>query len=405
MANLAVVAGSYFNGERHFSRGPYTLAVNDRIITDIAQGDCSEALARCGAQVARTAFVMPGLVDSHCHLFLDGSLLDIAARARHLDLPLRSLAQTARLNARAAASSGITLLRDAGDRYGINHILRAEAADPASGLPAIRSAGIGVKRAGRYGTFMAMDVGDKTEIIAAVLRIAAESDDVKVVLTGTVDFAIGGVTSDPQFNLEEAMLIARTARNAGKKTFAHCSGEKGMSIALAANFDSIEHGFLANPAMLPMMADKGIAWTPTFSPVHFQWTQPQVSGWSAEAVSNLGRILDQHAEHLRIAEQAGVTLLLGTDAGSPGVSHGASVIDEIQRFVDAGLRMESALRAATSAPRRHWGMTSSLLAKGMEFDAVLLNGSPFDSPGFLHNVAAVFRAGVAIRGETIGVMS
>src|SRR5450432_1376131 len=82
MANLAVVAGSYFNGERHFSRGPYTLAVNDGIVTDIAQGDCSEALARCGAQVARAAFAMPGLVDSHCHLFLDGSLLDLAARAR-----------------------------------------------------------------------------------------------------------------------------------------------------------------------------------------------------------------------------------------------------------------------------------------------------------------------------------
>lgn len=401
MTNLAVVAGGYFDGERHFSDGPYTLVVNDGIITDIARGDCSAALAERGAQVIRAAFVIPGLVDSHCHLFLDGSLLDIAARARHLDLPLHALVQTARLNARAAAASGITLLRDAGDRHGINHLLRAQAADPASGLPEIRSAGAGMKRAGRYGAFMARDVGGEAEIAAAVLRIAADSDDVKVVLTGTVDFATGAVKGDPQFSVEEAMLIARTARNAGKKTFAHCSGEKGMSIALAANFDSIEHGFLANRAMLSMMADKGIAWTPTFSPVHFQWAQPRVSGWSEAAVSHLRRILDQHAEHLRIAEQAGVTLLFGTDAGSPGVSHGASVIDEIQRFADSGLRMESALRAATSAPRRHWGMTSCLLAQGMVFDAVLLDGSPFDATGFLRDVAAVFRSGVPARGNEI----
>ena len=169
-----------------------------------------------------------------------------------------------------------------------------------------------------------------------------------------------------------------------------------MAIALAAHFDSIEHGFLGNPAMLWMMADKGIAWTPTFSPVHFHWAQPQVLGWSGEAVSHLRRILDQHAEHLRIAERAGVTLLLGTNPGSLGVSHGSSVIDEIQRLVDAGLRMESALRAATSAPRRNWDMPSSLLAKGVAFDAVLLNGSPFNSPGHLRDVAAVFRAGVPI---------
>lgn len=405
MANLAIVAGSYFDGERYFSRGPYTFVVDDGIIADIARGDCSGALVRRGAQRIRAAFVMPGLVDSHCHLFLDGSLLDVAARAGHLDLPFYSLAQTARRNARSAAASGITLLRDAGDRHGINHLLRAQAADPASGLPAIRSAGAGVKRARRYGAFMAVDVGDQADIGAAVLRIAAQSDDVKVVLTGTVDFATGAVTGDPQFSVEEAMLIARTARGAGRKTFVHCSGEKGMSIALAADFDSIEHGFLANPAMLSMMADKGIAWTPTFSPVYFQWARPQLSGWSEAAVSHLRRILDQHAEHLRMAERAGVTLLLGTDAGSPGVSHGASVIDEIQRFVDAGLRMESALRAATSAPRRHWGMTSYLLAKGMVFDAALFNGSPFDSPGSLRNVAAVFRAGVPLGGETIGVMN
>jgi imidazolonepropionase-like amidohydrolase len=339
---------------------------------------------------------MPGMVDAHCHLALDGSQLGATARAVHAKLAARSLAETGRRNARAAARCGVTLMRDAGDRHGVNHLLRAEARDPASGLPAIRSAGIGIKRAGRYGAFFAADVGDRADIVATVRRLAADSDEIKIVLTGIVDFEAGAVAGEPQFDSEEAALIARTARESGRRTLAHCSGASGLAVALAAGVDSIEHGFFITRETLGAMADKGIAWTPTLSPVHFQWARPEISGWKPQTLSQLRRILDQHAQSLRFADEIGVTILLGTDAGSIGTEHGRAVAQEIARFLEAGLSLESALRASTSAPRICWGLAPGLLATGAPFDAVLLETSPFDALASLQRVQGVYRAGMPL---------
>jgi imidazolonepropionase-like amidohydrolase len=128
--------------------------------------------------------------------------------------------------------------------------------------------------------------------------------------------------------------------------------------------------------ILARMRDRELAWTPTFCPVHFQWAQPSAVGWSANTVGNLRRILDSHAEHLRVAHELGVTLLVGTDAGSMGVEHGRAVADEIERFVEAGLPVDAALHAATGAPRAHFGDAHPRLAPGAPFEAVLLDADP-----------------------------
>ena len=98
---------------------------------------------------------------------------------------------------------------------------------------------------------------------------------------------------------------------------------------------------------LAIMRDQQVAWTPTFCPVHFQWAKPEAVGWSANTVGNLRRILDAHAEHLQLADAMGVTLLMGTDAGSMGVEHGRAMFEEIDRYLEAGLSMEHTLKAAT----------------------------------------------------------
>ena len=140
------------------------------------------------------------------------------------------------------------------------------------------------------------------------------------------------------------------------------------------------------------MRDRQIAWTPTFSPVHFQWAHPEAVGWSPQTVGNLRRILDDHARHLQLAHEMGVTLLLGTDAGSMGVEHGHAVFAEIDRYVEAGLGLEAALRAATSAARRHFGHSWPVLAIGAGFDGLLLDASPFEDRASLKRPKAVWPA-------------
>lgn len=374
---FAIVAGGWFDGELRRDAGPASFVIRDGRIADIAAGDHGADLARRGLEVTRGGYLMPGLVDAHVHLFLDGAPTDAKVRAEHLRQPLEQLEEAARASGRQALACGVTLVRDAGDRHGINNRIRSEAQDPASGLPQVRSGGLGVKRAKRYGAFMAADVADVDSIAQSVAQLAAANDEIKIILTGIIDFEAGAVTDEPQFTLEEAQLIVRTARAAGRRTFAHCSGARGLAIAAAAGIGSIEHGFFMDREALSLMRDNQVAWTPTFSPVHFQWAHPEAIGWSPQTVGNLRRILDDHARHLQLAHEMGVTLLLGTDAGSMGVEHGKAVCDELERFVEAGLSLEAALQAATANIRRHFGDPYPTLAVGAPFEAVLLDASPF----------------------------
>ncbi|RTL52428.1 MAG: hypothetical protein EKK46_10760 [Rhodocyclaceae bacterium] len=375
---FAVVATEgWFNGERHRAE-PATFRIKNGKVDSITSGNYGTVLAAQGIRVHQGAFLMPGLVDAHVHLFLDGGPTDGPTRSAHMKKSVEELTEAARISARQSLSWGVTLVRDAGDKHGINHVVRSEAVDATLGMSRVRSGGSGIKRAKRYGAFMAKDVDDNDSIRRSVTDLSLINDEIKIILTGIIDFDAGAVTDEPQFTLAEAELIVATAKACGRKTFSHCSGEKGLSIASRAGVGSIEHGFFMNRETLSIMRDKQVAWTPTFCPVHFQWDKPEAVGWSDTTIGHLRRILDSHAEHLRLAHEMGVTLLLGTDAGSMGVEHGKAMMAEIRRYVEAGLPLTSALQAATASNRHHFDLPA-LLAVGAPFEAALYAGDPFMS--------------------------
>ena len=382
-AEFAVVAAAgSFDGEHHRS-GPLTVHVDDHRIRDVCAGDHGGAFEGRGVAVVRGAFVMPSLVDAHVHLLLHGMPSDAPSRAAHARQPVEALLEAARQSARQSLRYGVCHVRDAGDRFAINDRIRDEVVGGATGMAKVYSAGIGLKRPKRYGAFIGADVTDRASIVAAVTERNVRADAIKIVLTGLIDFERGAVTDEPQFATEEATLIVDIARGCGKRTLAHCSGLKGLLVAAEARVDSIEHGFFMSRAILALMRDRQIAWTPTFCPVHFQWAFPQASGWSQAVVDNLRRILDRHQESLRLAAQMGVELLLGTDAGSMGVEHGKAVSQEIGHYGACGLPLEAALKAATTTNRRHLGLPDTRLAPGNRFEALLLEESPFAEPAAL----------------------
>ena len=169
-ARFALVVGDWFDGETR--RGPATLKVVDGCLAGVAEGDHGAALAEQGWPLTRGAFLMPGLVDAHVHLFLDGKPTEQAVRSAHLKQGLEALTEAARASARQNLACGVTLVRDAGDRHGINNTVRQEAIPPTSGLCHVRSGGLGVKRAKRYGAFMAQDVDDAQSITTSVRALA-----------------------------------------------------------------------------------------------------------------------------------------------------------------------------------------------------------------------------------------
>jgi imidazolonepropionase-like amidohydrolase len=398
IADLALVVDEWFDGEtRH--RETTTLLVRNGRLAQVARGDVATDVATPGCIVERGAFLMPGLVDAHVHLFLDGAPTDTPTRSAHLKKTLDDLVDAARASARQALACGVTLVRDAGDRHGINHRIRDESRVAGADFCHVRSGGLGIKRPKRYGAFMARDVEDDAAIRESVAALARDSDEIKLILTGIIDFDAGAVTDEPQFSLDEARLVVDVARACGRSTLAHCSGGKGLKIAVAAGVGSIEHGFFMDRETLAVMRDRRIAWTPTFCPVHFQWAHPEAAGWSSNTRGNLRRILDRHAEHLRLAAEMGVPLLIGTDAGSMGVKHGHALFDEIDRYLEAGLTLETTLNAATAGARHHFGLSHTQFKVGAPFDAVLLPASPFMRISALREPLKVWKEGAKPQGS------
>jgi hypothetical protein len=174
--------------------------------------------------------------------------------------------------------------------------------------------------------------------------------------------------------------------------FVHSSGTDGLAIAVAAKVNSIEHGYFMNSEILKRMADAQIAWVPTFAPVRFQLSRPEIAGWNQMAIANLDRILRLHGEQLVLAL---VPIIAGSDAGSPGVPHGSGRIDELHYMRETGLSLAAVIQSATGQPRRHWG-TAIALGVGQKADLVLLRTSPFLNPGALREVLAVVKGDTAL---------
>lgn len=378
MKNIEITTGSYFDGDIYHNDGPYRIVITDSIISSIDRKNCQTDVP----------FMMPGLVEAHCHLFLDGGELELSKRSAYLKAPQDEMLAVGQKNIRQSIEAGITLIRDAGDKFGINHLLRNDS----QGV-VIRSPGLALRRPKRYGSFMALEVRSEGDIRAALQENGSISDDIKIILTGIIDFEAGTVKGPPQFDLEALQLIVQLSHEKNLKTYAHCSGQEGLSLALAAGVDSIEHGFFMSRTILEQMAEKQIAWVPTFSPVHFQWQHPQRLGWDKKTIGNLRHILDEHLLHVAMAAEMGVPLVAGSDAGSYGVNHGAALIDELFYFAEAGVGITEILRSVTSRPRHMWGMETADIKVGAGADFAAFEGSPYKNMAALRKAVCSYRNG------------
>ena len=138
----------YFDGRLHHNRGPYTIIARSGIIREIERGDRTDSCSGT-AKIHRCRFLMPGLVEAHSHLFLDGMVLDFQKRSDYLSASWDEMTAVGRRNVQDSLSAGVTLIRDGGDKHGINHHLRDAARESGDMAPAIRSAGAAIRKEGR----------------------------------------------------------------------------------------------------------------------------------------------------------------------------------------------------------------------------------------------------------------
>jgi imidazolonepropionase-like amidohydrolase len=109
---------------------------------------------------------------------------------------------------------------------------------------------------------------------------------------------------------------------------------------------------------------------------------------------------DAAKESVTLLHNAGVPILAGTDSNSSpmaAVRHGASIHQEMELLVEAGLSNEEALRAATSLPAKWFRLKDrGVIAVGKRADLVLISGNPVEDICSTKNVKKVWVAGKEI---------
>lgn len=305
---------------------------------------------------------LPGLIEAHSHLFLEGGELDPDRRAAQSKLSDAELLDRARPRLARLLRAGIVAVRDAGDRNGVGLALQRRYRSPERGaMPYVDSPGAAIHRQGRYGSFMARPVEQHGDVVAAVAdRVAAGARHIKLIATGIINFEQGAVTAKPQMPLDELVRAVAAARAHGRQVMVHCSGHDGVALCAAAGVDTVEHGFFLDRAQLASLRDRDIAWVPTFAPVRFQLDHAAALGWSDVVRGHLRRILDAHSAHLAAAADLGVRLVAGSDAGSHGVPHAHGLFRELELMEEAGLPASRVLRAATGDAAARLGLEEPL---------------------------------------------
>jgi imidazolonepropionase-like amidohydrolase len=329
------------------------------------------------------ATLLPGLIEAHAHFFLEGGELGLDKRAAYLKQTSAELLQAAHPRLEKLVRLGVIAVRDAGDKDGVGLALgRLYTGTNRPLMPYVDSPGAAIHHKGRYGSFMGEPLEDFASLKLCVEgRVKAGADRIKLIPTGIINFKKGAVTTEPQMTTGEVVELVTAAKSFGKQTFAHASGDAGVERAIEGGVDSVEHGFFVRDDQLAKMRDRQIAWVPTFAPVQEQADHADLMGWDAEVVSNLEKILDQHAASLVKGHAMGVQIIAGSDAGSCGVAHGIGLLHELELMEAAGLPPLAVIKAATGAASNRLAFKEKFgqIKPGYQSRFILARHSPLES--------------------------
>jgi imidazolonepropionase-like amidohydrolase len=202
--------------------------------------------------------LLPGLIEAHAHLFIEGGELDFGKRNAYRQQAPKELLSAACQRLEKLVRFGIIAIRDAGDKHGVGLALskRYEREDRPL-MPYIDSPGAAIHHQGCYGNFMAEPIENHNSLKECVRsRIEAGAARVKLIATDIIDFRAGRVTKEPQMNAQEVTELVSAAKEFGKQTLAHASGDAGIEHAIAGGVDSVEHGFFVRDDQLARMRDR-----------------------------------------------------------------------------------------------------------------------------------------------------
>ncbi len=404
-----VRAGSLIDGKSAAPRRDQVIVIHGNRIETV--GDAAAAKIPLGANVIdlSKATVLPGLIDSHTHIFLQGE--DPAQGgydANILNAPLALRAARATVSARRALEQGFTTLRDVeteGAGYGDVGIKQAINQGYIPG-PRLFVATRAISTTGGYpleGYAPELDMPKGAQIVdgpvearkAAREQLDHGADWIKVYMTHRSWVGKNGeLVSQPTLTLEELRAVVDETHGWGKKVACHVYGGIGLRRALDGGCDSIEHGLDLDDAAISQMLKQGTWYVPTISVYYTDWAAADTPAGRRDRLRAA-----VHEQSFKKALNGGVKIVFGTDMG--GIPWSEPIAQEFSRMVDLGMQPMDAIQSATSRAAAMLEMEGKIgvIAPGAFADVIAVSGDPLHDIKVLENVQFVMKDGKVFKSE------
>jgi len=408
-AVTVIRAGTLIDGKSDKPRRDQVIVIRGNRIESVS--DAANARTPEGATVIDLSqqTVLPGLIDSHTHIFLQG---EEPARggydANILTAPLAMRAARATVAAHRALEQGFTTLRDVeteGAGYGDVGIKQAINAGYIPGPRMIVSTRA-ISTTGGYpleGYAPELEMPKGAQIVdgpvearkAAREQLDHGADWIKVYMTHRSWVGKRGeLVSQPTLTVEELRAIVDEAHGWGKKVACHAYSGIGLHRALDGGCDSIEHGLDFDDAAIAQMLKQGTWYVPTLSVYYTDWGPEDTPDGKRDRLR-----ASVHEVSFKKALKAGIKIVFGTDMG--GIPWTEPIAQEFTRMVNFGMAPMDAIESATSRAAVMLDKEGEIgvIAAGAYADIIATPGDPLQDIRTLGDVRFVMKDGQVFRAQ------
>ena len=400
---IAVRAGKLIDGKSEQPATNVLILIEDGKIASVAPGSPPPA----GVELINlsNATVLPGLIDAHTHILLQGDVTadDYDVQLLKQSIPYRAI--LAARNAKIALDHGFTTLRDLeteGAMYADvdvkTAINRGEVPGPRLFVSTRAMAPTGMYPLLGYSWELDMPHGvqpvDGVESARLAVReqLSRGADWIKYYSDHGYSYGADGVLHGMvNFTDEEARAIVDETHRLGHRVAAHAMSAEGIGAALRAGADSIEHGIGLTDAEMEEMVRKGTYWVPTMTVV--EAVAPGRGGiW--------GRMMNTERDTFARALKKRVKIAFGTDAGGFAWT-GLSQTREFHYYVEYGMTPMQAISTATTsaADLLGWNDRLGTVEAGKYADLIAVTTDPSKDIAALDHVSFVMKDGVVFKNE------
>lgn len=318
-------------------------------------------------------WILPGLVDAHCHVGL--------GEHGPVDTIDECISQ-----AETERGVGALLLRDAGSPIDTRSL------DDHDDLPRIIRAGRHLARPKRYQRGFAIEMDDESRLPDAVAEQARFGDGWVKLVGDWIDREVGDLA--PLWSDDVLKAAIGAAHENGARVTAHVFGEDALPGLIEAGIDCIEHGSLMSDETMALMIERGTFLVPTT----YLADGMDTSRAAPELQKKAAEVFPRAKATVSKAIERGVKVACGTDA--PAIPHGRNA-KELIALVDRGMTPAQALRAATTVSAELIDVDDrGRLAPGLLADVIAVAGDPLTDITATEQVRFVMKGGQVFRDDT-----